>query len=223
MCGRFTLRTPIGLLAEQFRVDIDRALSPRLNIAPTQQVAVVRELFDKQSGSGESADGRQRRLDMLRWGLVPSWAKELKIGSSMINARAETVADKPAFRTAFRRRRCLIPADGYYEWQKLGRQKQPHLIRRRDEQPFAFAGLWEQWWGGGDGTGEPIETCTIITTSSNELTRPIHDRMPVILHPVDYDLWLDPQFNDRQRLESLLLPLEGDELIVEPVGSPTGA
>lgn len=167
MCGRFTLRVPAAELVEIFRLLRRPDVQPRYNIAPTQPVAVVRRI------------DRGRELSMLRWGLVPSWAKDPKIGARMINARAETVATKPAFRTALRRRRCLVPADGFYEWAKsAGGTKQPHYITRRDGRPFAFAGLWESWDGP---DGSSIESCTIVTTEANDLVGRIHDRMPVIL------------------------------------------
>lgn len=205
MCGRFTLRTNSASLADQFGGDLPFDLPLRYNIAPTQPVATVR--------IGPEDAGRQ--WQMVRWGLIPSWAKEASIGSRMINARAETVADKPAFRGALRRRRCLVPADGYYEWQKTGKSKQPYYIRLRDDRPFAMAGLWERWIP--PETGEPVETCTIITTDANELTRPIHDRMPVMLHAADYGLWLDPQMQNPDPLRRLLRPFDAHAMRADPV------
>jgi len=140
---------------------------------------------------------------MVRWGLVPSWAKDEKMGARMINARGETVAEKPSFRAAVKTRRCLIPADGFYEWARKGERKQPHFIHFADGRTFAFAGLWERWHGGGE---PPLETCTIITTTPNELTATLHDRMPVILPPVRFDEWLTPEPLAGQRLEKLLAP-----------------
>jgi putative SOS response-associated peptidase YedK len=163
-----------------------------------------------------TADAPARELVMLRWGLIPSWAKDPKIGYRMINARAESVAEKPSFRTAFQRRRCLILADGYYEWQKTGTVKQPYFIHLRDDIPFALAGLWESWRDENDQT---LETCTIITTDASALTRRIHDRMPVILDDSDYDLWLDVTIRDRQRLEPLLHPYEDAQLIASPIST----
>jgi putative SOS response-associated peptidase YedK len=160
-----------------FRLEGAPAASPRYNIAPTQPVVAVRP--------GERA-GREAR--MLRWGLVPFWAKDLAMGSRMINARGETVAEKPAFRQAFRRRRCLIPADGFYEWQKVPGGKQPWYISARGEGPLAFAGLWERW--DKRGTETPVESCTIVTTAANATLAPLHDRMPVILDPAAWDAWL---------------------------------
>ena len=174
MCGRYTLRTSAKELAEVFRVLDAPEISPRFNIAPTQLVLAVR-----QNGAREFAQ--------LRWGLVPAWADDPKIGYRMINARAESIATKPSFRNAFKSRRCLVVADGFYEWQKTdAKTKQPYLIHMKDDRPFAFAGLWEHW----DHGDKPIESCTIITTEANELMRPLHDRMPVIVAPDEYDRWL---------------------------------
>ena len=195
MCGRFTLRTPTPVLMEQFRLETMPELTPRYNIAPTQTISAVRAAGDKiESG---------REFAQFRWGLVPSWAKELSIGAKMINARAEGVAEKPSFRAAFKRRRCLVMADGYYEWQASGGKKQPYYIRLADESPFGLAGLWETWKSP---EGKLIETCSLMTTAANAFTEPIHNRMPVILAPADYDLWLDPQMIDREKLEPLLAP-----------------
>lgn len=165
------------VLVKQFALFQDEELGPAYNLAPTQRVAVLR---------GEAESGK-RHLERLRWGLVPFWAKDLSIGARMINARGETVAEKPAFRAAFKKRRCLVIADGYYEWKKTADGKQPYHIHLRDDKPFAFAGLWECW----DKGDEPVETCTIITTESNELTSDVHDRMPVILEANEYETWLD--------------------------------
>lgn len=201
MCGRFTLKTPASLIAELFDVRIDPGLElrPRYNIAPTQPVAAVRT----------SPTAGDRELVLLRWGLIPSWAADMKIGASLINARSETVASKPAFRQAFRKRRCLIPADGFYEWQKqaagAGGKKQPFCTTLRDGRPFALAGLWERWARPGETPGDvPLETCTILTTDANELQRSVHDRMPVILRPEDYAVWLDPQVQSPEQLTPLL-------------------
>ncbi len=204
MCGRFTLRTPAADLIEVFQVDEAPDFPLRYNIAPTQDIVAVR--------SGH--DGR-REMVQLHWGLIPFWAKDPAIGNRMINARAESLAEKPAFRQAFRKRRCLIVADGFFEWQKVGKQKQPYYIHRHDDRPFAFAGLWESW----PGTEPPLQSCTIITTDANETTRPIHDRMPVILPEQDYDEWLDPENNDTDRLQQLLRPLEDDVLRADPVST----
>lgn len=205
MCGRFTLRTPLSVLIEQFELRQAPQLPLRFNIAPTQAIAAVRIC----------GDSSERQLHLLRWGLVPSWAKDPAGGAKMINARAETVADKPAFRAAFRCRRCLIPADGYYEWKKEGAKKRPFHIRRRDDRPFAFAGLWETWRGGGE--EQPLETCTILTTDANEVSRAIHDRMPVIVDKDDYALWLDPSVQERERLQPLLRTYDSAALVASPV------
>jgi putative SOS response-associated peptidase YedK len=197
------------VLIEQFRLAAAPELSPRYNIAPTQPAPVVRIA----PGTGK------RELVLLRWGLVPSWAKEPSIGQRMINARGETVATKPSFRSAFRRRRCLVIADGYYEWQKAGGRKQPFYIRMSDERPLAMAGLWESWSRGDDAEQGPLQTCTIITTQANSRASHIHDRMPVILDPDDQPRWLDSQIEDGQQLLPLLRPMESDQLIMDPVST----
>lgn len=204
MCGRFTLRTPMAVLAEQFRLTVVEPIAPRYNIAPTQQVAAVRT-------AAETVD---RELAHLRWGLIPSWARDRVIGNRMINARAETVAEKPSFRSAFRRRRCLVLADGYYEWRKVGRAKQPYYFHMTGDGPFAFAGLWERWEKG----DEPIESCTIITTAANRLAREVHDRMPVILSPADCDLWLDRSAQTAE-LAGLLRPYDAGQLTSHEVAT----
>jgi putative SOS response-associated peptidase YedK len=206
MCGRFTLRTDPQQLALRFGCEVPADLAPRYNIAPTQPVAAVR--------IGPASD---RQFALFRWGLIPSWAKDASIGNRLINARAESVAEKPAFRAAFRRRRCLILADGFYEWKKTGRAKQPYFIRMPHEQPFAFAGLWETWRD--PESGEPIESCTIITTEASPEMAGIHERMPVILDDDSYPLWIDPGQNDPQRLQPLLRPWDRQALITDPVDS----
>ncbi len=168
-------------------------VTPRFNLAPTQQALAIRE----------PGDGGGRSLIPLRWGLIPSWARDPAIGNRLINARAETLAAKPAFKAAFQRRRCLVPADGFYEWQKVGRGKQPWFLRLKDGGVFAFAGLWERW---SDSAHGAVESFTIITTTPNELLEPIHNRMPVILPPERYDQWLDPAGCDMDRLAALLRP-----------------
>lgn len=177
MCGRFTLTTSPGLLAELFDLPEEPYLAPRYNIAPTQPVAIVR------------TQGRDalREWALVHWGLIPSWSKDPTIGARMINARAETVQEKPAFRAAFRRRRCLVPADGFYEWRTTGKSKQPYYITLEGGAPFAFAGLWEAWVGP---DGSALDSCTILTTEPNELMATLHNRMPVILAPEDYAFWL---------------------------------
>jgi putative SOS response-associated peptidase YedK len=205
MCGRFTLRTPPKDLVEVFQLLHALEMVPRYNIAPTQPVAVVRQ--------GATC----RELSLLRWGLIPSWAKDTKIGASLINARADTIATKPSFRTAFRRRRCLIPADGFYEWKKgEGKTKQPFYIRLKKDYPFAFAGLWEHWECPDNSA---IDSCTIVTTDANDTLRPLHDRMPVILPEEDYDRWLDPKGDDPTQLCELLKPYPSEEMIAFPIST----
>jgi putative SOS response-associated peptidase YedK len=206
------------VLIEQFDVEVsaERQLelfTPRYNIAPTQEIVVVR---------ADTASGH-RIASTMRWGLIPSWSKEGLKGRPMINARGETVAEKPAFRTAFCCRRCLIPADGFYEWQlpASGRgKKQPYYIHRRDDRPFAFAGLWETWRGGtGDDAPLVIESCTIVTTAAAGALRELHDRMPVILAPGDYSQWLDPARKEPSALAPMLESGEEVELVAEPVST----
>ena len=207
MCGRFTLRTPAHRLAEAFGVDALPNLAPRYNIAPTQDVVAIRH----------ADDGRE--LTMLRWGLIPGWAKDPAIGARMINARAETVAEKPSFRAAFRQRRCLIAADGFYEWRTTAEApkapKQPYYIRLESDAPFAIAGLWERWR---DPAGATIESCTLITTEANPALAPIHHRMPVILAPADYDAWLEPRPASAAALHDLLRPYPGAAMTAFPIG-----
>jgi len=179
MCGRYLLTTPVDALSQLFRFMERPNLGPRYNIAPTQDVPIVRL----------SRDGARRELILARWGLVPYWADDLKMGNRLINARAETVERAPAFREAYQRRRCLVPADGFFEWQKRGKARQPLLVRRKDQAPFAFAGLWERWR---QPDGQVLRSCTIVTCPPNALVAPVHDRMPVILDPADHDRWLDP-------------------------------
>ncbi len=193
MCGRFVLMTPGKSLAEQFGLTEDVALPPRYNIAPTQFIAVIRTRPDDPA----------RTLAVLKWGLIPFWAKDPKMAARLINARAETVAEKPAFRAAFKYRRCLIPADGFYEWNKSGARKQPYFIGMNDGKPFAMAGLWEHWVSP---EGEAVESCAIITTDANATVRALHDRMPAIVDPADYDIWLDPKVKDPKELNPLLKP-----------------
>jgi putative SOS response-associated peptidase YedK len=196
MCGRFRVARSKELLEEAFgAVDgpVPVEWSPRYNVAPGQSIVAVRQ----------DAARPVRELVRLRWGLIPAWAKEASIGYKMINARAETAAEKPSFRDAMKRRRCLIPADGFYEWKKAGGKKLPYCFTMADDAIFAFAGLWERWR---NPSGEPVESCTILTTEPNELAREIHDRMPVILSPEDYELWLDPGFARVDELKEMLKP-----------------
>ncbi len=207
MCGRYTLRITSQELAEFFDLFRQPETTPRYNIAPTQNVLVIR------SSSGNTA----REAVPMRWGLIPSWSKSLT-GPPLFNARSETVAEKPSFRTAFRRRRCLIPADGFYEWQALTpKQKQPHYITLRSGQPFAFAGLWEAWQSP---TG-PIESCTILT--ANPFMQPLHDRMPVILSPEEFNLWLDAELSEPEQLQPMLNQYPDNEISAFAVSSLVGS
>ncbi len=201
MCGRFTLTRPARDVAEHFHLDQIPTAEPRWNIAPTQSVLAVRR---REPSATEAV--------LLRWGLVPSWATDLSIGVRLLNARAETVLEKPSFRTAFHRRRCLLPADGFYEWQSVAGKKQPIHFRFRDARLFAFAGLWEHWHGPDGG----VESCTVLTTQANDLVRPVHERMPVILDPDHYDAWLDPRTSDPALLRSWLVPCEPAEMMAVP-------
>lgn len=207
MCGRYTLRASPAELARIFALLREPDLKPRYNVAPGQNVAAV--VFDPERSPHE--------LVSLKWGLVPSWSKDPKIGYRTINARADTVATKPAFRAAFKRRRCLIPADGFYEWKQLdAKHKQPYYITRADERAFAFAGLFEHWTGP---DGALLDTCTIITTEANEPMSALHDRMPVILADEDFDRWIDPVTQDVADLQSLLRPAPDDLLKFTPVST----
>lgn len=196
MCGRFTLSQPIDEVASAFNLAQIPPLEPRYNIAPTQQVPSIL-----------STPGGEKQLQMLRWGLIPAWAKDPAIGAKLINARAETVSEKPSFKSAFKRRRCLIIADGFYEWQRLDGKKQPYYFRLQSGQPFAFAALWEQWRSPDN---QAISSTTILTTEANDLLRPIHDRMPVILDSDKYELWLDPIVEKPEILQPLLHPYQAD-------------
>jgi putative SOS response-associated peptidase YedK len=204
MCGRFAFYSPHEAVAQLFGILDAPEVQPRYNIAPTQFIPTVRH---------DAA--AVRRLALLYWGLVPSWAKEKSIGARMINARGETLRDKPSFRNAFKRRRCLVLADGYYEWQALAQGKQPHFIRMRSGQPFAMAGLWETWREA-EGS-EPLESCAIVTTSPNEELARIHDRMPVILPPEQYDFWLDRRNEDLETLSRLLVGYPSEAMEAVPV------
>lgn len=206
MCGRFSQSKSAETIAQVFQVNNVPALTPRYNIAPTQQIQTILQ----------NAEQSQREFQMLHWGLIPSWAKDPKMGARMINARAETVTEKPSFRAAFKQRRCLILADGFYEWQQQEKNKQPFYFRMNDEHPFAFAGLWEHWKSG---DGEVIDSCTILTTEPNDLMRPVHNRMPVIIDPKDYDLWLDTEVKKPELLQPLLRSYSAEEMTAYPVST----
>ena len=207
MCGRYVRLDKIEDLLKVLNAKIATDLPRSYNIAPSQLVACIRN----------ATENDHREYVSLKWGLVPSWAKDVSMGNKMINARAETVAEKPSFRSAFKKHRCLIVAHGYYEWAREGANKQPYYIRFKDQRPFAFAGLWER---NEKATDDPIESCTIITTGSNMLMEPIHHRMPVILNTSDYDLWLDPGITDSTMPTSLLRPFRhDDEMEAYPVST----
>lgn len=208
MCGRFTNWAKPEQIGKEFKVgkknpDLYKA---RYNIAPSQMIGAV---LTSENG---------RILSALQWGLVPSWAKDSDIGNRMINARAETLSEKPSFRDAFKKRRCVVPASGFYEWQKKGSgAKQPFYFYLKDKEVFGFAGLWEEWID--KQTGDVLETCTIITTEANDILKPVHDRMPVILKPKDYDEWLDPKENNTERLQKLLVPYSAEEMASHAVST----
>ena len=197
MCGRYRLARKKEILEEYFgTTESEEAWEPRYNIAPTQLVPVVRK------------DPKEplRDLSLIRWGLVPSWAEDLSIGARMINARSETASTRPAFRDALKSRRCLVPADGFYEWQRTGKTKQPYCLEVNDGELFAFAGIWDRWR---DPNGKVIQTCSILTTTPNSVAAAIHDRMPVILDSHAYDLWLDPELTNVDAVCDLLKPFQG--------------
>ena len=213
MCGRYAFFTPIEAVVRLFGVSElhARDLAPRYNIAPSQEVPIVRASAFLGEDAGHTP---VRELALARWGLVPFWAKDPKIGNRMINARGETVAQKPAFRAAFRKRRCLVPADGFFEWQKTDTGKQPWYIHPADGAPLALAGLWELW--DPPGGGAPLASCAIITTRANEFMRPLHDRMPVMLDTGGREAWLDAA-TPPDRLQELLAPAAESALEAWPV------
>ena len=203
MCGRFTRKENLQHLAGLLGLKVFPPLHPRYNIAPSQLVACVRT----------KPESKERECVDLKWGLVPSWAKDPSIGNKLINARGETVAEKPAFRHAFKQQRCLVLADGFYEWKREGKTKQPFYIRFKDKRPFAFAGLWERW----EKQEPALETCALITTGPNALMASIHTRMPVILASKEYDDWLDPSLHTLERLNALLRPFPSEVMEAYPV------
>ncbi|MCB9076773.1 MAG: SOS response-associated peptidase [Anaerolineaceae bacterium] len=206
MCGRYTLKATAQKLAEAFvdHANVPTDMPPRYNIAPSQPVAVI-------------ANSERHQVEFFQWGLIPSWAKDPKIGNRMINARSETLAEKPSFRTAYRRRRCLVLADGFYEWRRNSdKSKTPMYIQLEDQVPFAFAGLWEVWHSPQDDT---ILSCTILTTEPNDLMTTIHNRMPVILPRDAYAQWLDPNEQKPDQLQALLKPYPAEEMMAYPVST----
>lgn len=223
MCARFFLDTALEVLEEMFGLVGLARLGPRYNIAPTQNISVVRNTKNIPDDKSEIIPTNQgRSLDSLRWGLIPHWTKDLaKARTGLINARCETVAEKPSFRKSFQTRRCLIPATGFYEWKSTpdtsGKSsgKQPYCIRRTDDQPFAFAGLWDVWYGS---ENLVIESCTLLTTKANSLVMPIHDRMPVIIDVEDFDFWLDNQAaTSDSAFQQLFKPYSAKKIQAYPV------
>ncbi len=199
MCGRYSQTQDSQTLAQAFDLPQVPELLPRYNVAPGQEIAVI----------GRANAQSPRQLKLLRWGLIPHWAKDHRIDHKLINARSETAATKPSFREALAKRRCLIPADGFYEWKKTEAGKQPFYFQMADKSPFAFAGLWERWRSP---KGEVITSCTILTTPANARLAPIHDRMPVILSPAHYEQWLNPAVTDPQQLQPLMQPYDADQM-----------
>ena len=210
MCGRFALRSSTPEIARILGLEDPVELEARYNIAPSQSVPICR-----------AEAGGRRSLSRMRWGLVPHWAKDLRIGYRMINARSETLAEKPAFRAALRSRRCLVPADGYYEWRTIQRRKQPYFFHLSGHRPFCFAGLWARWrpGEGSDSGEETIESFTIVTTAPNRRCAEVHDRMPVILPSENYTAWLDPDLDDPTVLSGLLTPYPEAEMTYFPVST----
>lgn len=204
MCGRYRLSRRKQLVEEYFYAHGDEDWSPRYNIAPTQPVPVIRQHPQEP----------HRVFSLMRWGLIPSWSKDMSGSAGMINARSETATMKPAFRNPLRVRRCLVPADAFYEWRRANSAKQPFCFEVNDGELFAFAGLWDGWR---DPSG--IKSCSILTTTPNAVTLPVHDRMPVILNRDDYDLWLDPGMTDVERLSDLLKPFNAHMMRAYPVSS----
>lgn len=207
MCGRFDIHSAIEIIAKLFGVeagDILIELAPNYNVAPSNTVPIV-------------VKGERKQLVPARWGFIPSWAKEEKAGYSLINARAETVAEKPVFRDAFQKQRCLVIADGFYEWQTIGNEKRPVYVHLRSGAPMGFAGLYSTWRSPRDNA--TITTCTILVMNADELLKPVHDRMPVILDPASRDRWLDPAVHGKEDVLSLLKPCSSNELELYPVSS----
>lgn len=204
MCGRYTLTVEAGELRDAFGLEeLPEDLPPRFNIAPSQPVPVI-------------TNRNPKKLELFRWGLIPSWAKDMSVGYKMINARVESLADKPAFKKALQKRRCLVIADGFYEWKKIGKRKQPMYVRLKSHEAFGFAGLWESWHAP---DGQRILSCTIITQPAKGEVREVHDRMPVIVTPEMREAWLDPEPRDPDELLALLGGVSADELELHPVST----
>jgi putative SOS response-associated peptidase YedK len=204
MCGRFGLWADPGQIENHFKVQLPQSLPFRYNIAPSQEIPAIRV----------SKEGK-RKLTMLRWGLIPFWAKEQSSKYKMINARADTVFSKPAYKAAVRRRRCLVPATGFFEWKRGERSKQPYLVRGRDSDLFSMAGIWEHWEN--SETGDVIESCAILTTRPNSVVGELHDRMPVIIKPESYPTWLDPNIQSQEQLTPLMEPYPNEKTVIQPI------
>ncbi len=211
MCGRYVQKSERKVLEAIFKItsEVITDFKPNYNVAPMQNVLVVRQMED------------ERTLEALRWSLLPSWSKEKTLKYPTLNARGETIAEKPTFKKPFERSRCIIPNDGFYEWKKIGKDKEPYLIFLKDKTPAAFAGLWDRWKD--HSTGEIIDSCTIITTEANELVHPIHERMPVFLDAKDFDEWLDPNNNDTRSLQRFIKPYDADLMSCYRVGKDVGS
>jgi putative SOS response-associated peptidase YedK len=212
MCGRARLSSDVSEIKLVFSIPRERPppnFAASWNVAPTDSLPVVR--YDARAG--------ERSLDVMRWGLVPFWAKDIKVGFSNINAKAEGVDTRPAFREAFQRRRCLVPLDNFYEWKKLGKDRQPYAVALADRRLMAMAGLWESWRSP---AGERLRSFAIVTTAANELLAPVHDRMPVILGPENWPLWLGEIPTDPDRLKALLVPYPADDMVIWPVDRRVG-
>lgn len=208
MCGRFTIDAGLEEIMNTFMVDQNHIdYNPNYNVAPTHKVPVVIN------------EGSNRVLDAFQWGLIPVWAKDKKIGYKMINARAETVSEKPAYGRLLKSKRVVIPSTGFYEWKKEGSDKQPYRFQLKDKSVYGFAGLWDEWT---ESNGEKIRSCTIITTRPNELVEDVHDRMPVILDVSRIEAWLDPEMSDNELLQSFLVPYNSDSMIRYPVSKKVG-
>lgn len=207
MCGRFCQKTPAPKLAKKFNAKLNMdEVEARFNIAPTAKVAVVRK----------ASPQLDLTLESLKWGLIPPGAKDPTIGNKLANARAESVDEKPSFRSAFKKQRCLVPVDGFYEWVQTTKPKQPYYFEMKDGEPFMLGGLWE-YWKPKDGKEEPITSFTLITTEANSVLSPVHDRMPVIIDPKDFETWLDPLFQDTEKLKGYLKPYTPSKMKSFPV------
>jgi putative SOS response-associated peptidase YedK len=204
MCGRFVLITDLSVIAKEFDIPgVSIHFSPSRNVSPGQHIPAIVKV------------DRQNFLKSFLWGLIPFWAKDPSVGAKMINARAETIAQKPSFKNAFAKRRCLIPADGFYEWKPEGKKKIPYYFSLKNEEPFVFAGLYERWIAPDQ---KPVDTCTIVTTQANAVVGPIHDRMPVIVPEDAHRLWLDGDIQDAARLQDILKPYPAGEMACREAG-----